>query len=169
MATIPQMKSLIDGTLDVGFARAPDRYPAGLTGFLVDRQQLCLAIPEGHPLASRIEVEPEMLVGEPLVATLLEMEMGFWSNIRAVAPPNVPMRIVARVSDPFSELTMVAAGVGLGVVSDSLRHIAIPGVVYRNFSGATRSADHVVVFRKNEGTPVVKAFVSLLRARARSA
>src|ERR1700688_2817969 len=45
MATVQQMKELEDGSLDVGFIRAPDRYPTGLTGFIVDRQPFWLALP----------------------------------------------------------------------------------------------------------------------------
>jgi DNA-binding transcriptional LysR family regulator len=168
MATIQQMKALIDGTLDVGVALAPDRYPAGLSGFIVDRQPFWLAIPQDHPLAARKEIESEMLVGEPLVATLLETDMGFWSNIRALTPPGVSMRIVARVPDIFSVLISVAAGIGLGVVTESLARIPIPGVVCRKIVKATRYSDHAAVFRKNEGAPVVKAFIALLRAKART-
>ena len=167
METIPQMKGLVEGTLDVGFTRLPDRYPTGLTGFLVDRQSFCLVIPEAHRLASCKEVAPEMFVDEPFVATLLEMEMGFWSNMRAVTPPGMTMRVVARVPDAFSVITAVSAGIGLGVVSDSLAHIAIPGVVFRKIGGATRLSDHAAVFRKNEGGPIMKAFIAVLRARAR--
>jgi DNA-binding transcriptional LysR family regulator len=167
METIPQMKALMDGTLDIGFTRMPDRYPTGLTGFLVDRQSFWLAIPEGHPLASHKEVMPEMFVDEPFIATLLEMEMGFWSNMRAVTPPGAQMRIVTRVPDALSVLTSVAAGIGLGVLSGTLTRIAIPGIAFRKITGVTRSSDHAAVFRKNEGAPVIKAYIAALRAHAR--
>ena len=167
METIPQMKALVEGTLDVGFARSPDRYPTGLTGFLVDRQSFCLAIPEAHRLASCKDVAPEMFADEPFVATSLEMEMGFWSNMRAVTPAGMTMRIVARVPDAFSVITSVSAGIGLGVVSDSLAHIGIPGVVFRKIVRATRYSDHAAVFRKIEGGPVMKAFITVLRPKAR--
>jgi DNA-binding transcriptional LysR family regulator len=167
METIPQMKALIDGTLDIGFARAPDRYPTGLTGFLVDRQSFCLAIPEGHPLASLKEIEPEMLTDEPFVAMMLDMEMGFWSNMRAVTPAGASMRVAARVPDAFSVLTSVSAGMGVGVLSTSLARIAVPGVVFRKITRPSRYSDHVVVFRKNEGAPVIKNFIAMLRAKAR--
>src|ERR1700687_3291163 len=87
METFPQMKALIDGTLDVGFTRAPHRYPAGLTGFIIDRQPLWLAIPQDHRLASRKVIEPEMLASETFVATFLDMEIGFWGNLAAVGLP----------------------------------------------------------------------------------
>jgi DNA-binding transcriptional LysR family regulator len=76
MQTLPQMAALTDGSLDIGFARAPERFPAGLVGFVVDRQPLCLAIPSGHRLASHSVIPPEALTGEEFVTTSLEMELG---------------------------------------------------------------------------------------------
>jgi DNA-binding transcriptional LysR family regulator len=64
-------------------------------------------------------------------------------------------------------LTSVAAGMGLGVVSGSLTRVAMPGVVFRRVTKMTRSSDHVLVFRKNEGAPVIKAFIAMVRANAR--
>jgi len=45
METFPQMKAIIEGVLDIAFIRAPQRYPAELTGFVVDRHPYCVAIP----------------------------------------------------------------------------------------------------------------------------
>jgi DNA-binding transcriptional LysR family regulator len=169
METFPQMKALIDGTLDIGFTRAPQRYPSGLTGFIVDRQPLWLAIPEGHRLASRNMVEPEQYASEPFVATLLDMEIGFWGNIAAITPSGATLRVVARVPDAFSVLTSVAAGVGLGVMSEGLTSIKMPGIVYRQIMKTNRSSDHVLVYRKNEGATAIKAFIAMVRSRSRSA
>jgi DNA-binding transcriptional LysR family regulator len=168
METFPQMKALIDGTLDVGFARAPHRYPTELTGFIIDRQALWLAIPTGHRLASRKVIEPAMLADEPFVATSLEMDVGFWGNIQAITLPGMSLKVVTRVPDAYSVLISVAAGMGLGVLSESLTNIAVPGVICRKIVKAARTSDHVVTYRKNEGAPGIKAFIAQLRARARS-
>jgi hypothetical protein len=42
-------------------------------------------------------------------------------------------------------------------------------VTYRRIGGRPRYADYVVVFRKAERSPAVKAFVAMLRARQRRA
>ena len=168
MATIEQMKALLDGTLDVAFTRLPDRYPTGLAGFMIERQSLCAVLPANHRLCALAEIEPDMLAGEPMIATPLELEMGFSNNIRAITPSRITMNVVTRVNDPLSVLTMVAAGKGLGVLSESVSRIAFPGVVFRRVVNATRLADHAVVFRKNEGAPVIKAFIALLRAKAKN-
>jgi hypothetical protein len=55
------------------------------------------------------------------------------------------------------------------VVTESLATLPVPGVVFRKIVNVARHSDHAAVFRKNEGTPVIKAFLAMLRAKARSA
>ncbi len=93
--------------------------------------------------------------------------MGFWSNMRAIAPAGSSMRIVTRVPDAFSVLASVAAGLGIGILSASLSRIAFPGLIFRRIARVSGTSDHVAVFRKNEGAPVVKAFIAMLRATTR--
>jgi DNA-binding transcriptional LysR family regulator len=168
MLTFAQFKALIDGSIDVGFTQAAQRYPSGLTGFVVDRQPLWLAIPEGHHLAARKQVTPAMLVDESFVAVSLEMEVGFGGNIATISPPGVSLRIVERVPDIFTVMTLVAAGVGIGVLSEPLTRVSIPGMIFRKIVGVTRMFELAVVYRKNESSPVVKVFVDFLRTRARA-
>src|SRR5215831_7384866 len=51
METFPTMKAILEGSLDIGFVRAPQSYPMELAGFVIDRHPYCVAIPAGHPLA----------------------------------------------------------------------------------------------------------------------
>jgi DNA-binding transcriptional LysR family regulator len=167
MQTLPQMAALTDGSLDIGFARSPERFPAGLAGFVVDRQPLCLAIPSGHRLASHSVIPPEALTGEEFVTTSLEMELGYWSNVSSVVPADSPVKIVARVPDTTSVLFSVAAGLGLGVLCESLTRASVDGVTFRKIAGAPRTSDHVAVFRRNESSPLIKAFIGMLREKTR--
>jgi DNA-binding transcriptional LysR family regulator len=165
--TVEQFRNLIDGSLDIGFARLPYRYPGGLAGFLVDKQKYYLGVPLKHPLAGRKQVTPAMLEAEPFVATSLEMEIGFWSNTAAIAPPGVTLQIVDRAPDVISMMALSAAGAGICVVSESLTRVAIPGLVFCEITGTTRTSDHVVVYRKNEGAPVVKGLINYLRSNVK--
>ncbi|MBI3704065.1 MAG: LysR family transcriptional regulator [Rhizobiales bacterium] len=167
MQTFAQFKALINGNLDVAFARALARYPTGLAGFIIERQPFNLVLPENHPLAARTQVTPAMLVDESFIGMTLEMESGFWGNIAAVTPPGLSLRIVERAPDAFTVLALVAAGIGISVLSESLSRINMPGLTFRKLVGVTRTADHAVVYRKNESAPVVKAFIDFLRAEAK--
>jgi DNA-binding transcriptional LysR family regulator len=166
METFPQMKGLIDGVIDVAFIRAPQRYPAELTGFVVDRHPYYVAVPQGHHLAHRKQVTLAMLADEEFVAGSLEMEVGFWGNLGAVSKPGQTLRIVQRTPDIFSLLTLVAAGAGLGIISAPMQSVVIPGIVYRKIVGALQEAEIAVAYRKRESAPVVKSFIHRLRARA---
>jgi DNA-binding transcriptional LysR family regulator len=161
--TLPQFKAILDGSLDVGVMRMPRRYPSNLTGLVIERQRFCVALPEGHRLMALKQIAPEDLKEEPLIAAPLEMEPGFWGNISSVIPARMRVNITERAPDAFTMLTLVGAGLGVGVVSGSLSRLAIPGVVYRDIAGVTRQADHVAVFRKNEASPVVSHFIKSLR------
>jgi DNA-binding transcriptional LysR family regulator len=66
-------------------------------------------------------------------------------------------------------LTSVAAGVGLGVMSEALTAIRIPGLVFRRIMKTSRLSDHVLVYRKNEGATATKAFIAMVRSRTRGA
>ncbi len=165
METIPQMKALIDGALDVAFIRQPRNYPVELTGFTVDAQAPWLAIPKDHHLAKHDVIDPEMLHGERAITTQVETEVGFWSGIAAVNSSMVSLQIVARYPDVFSVLNGVAVGVGIAVLSESLSRISIPGVVFRKIQNTEKLIAHVVSFRKNERAPATKAFIDMLRKR----
>ena len=167
MLTFAQFKAVADGTLDVGFAQAPQRHPYGLTGFVIHRQPFWAVLPENHHLAARKFVTPAMLADEGFVTISLEMETGFWQNIAAVSPPGMSPRIAERAPDAFTVMTLVAAGAGISVLSEAFTRVSMPGLVFRKIVGANRTSDLGVVHRKNESSPVVKAFVDFLRAEAR--
>jgi DNA-binding transcriptional LysR family regulator len=168
METFPQMKAVIEGDIDIAFIRAPQRYPAELTGFVVDRHPYFVAIPKTHPLARRKNITPAVLAKESYVSGSLEMEVGFWGNLGAVTKPGQSLHIVERTPDIFSLLTLVAAGVGLGIISAPMQNVAIPGIVYRKITGALQEAEIAVAYRKSEGAPAVRSFIQRLRNRARA-
>lgn len=166
--TFPQMRALAEGEIDVGFARAPIHYPDGLSGFVIDRQPFYLALPEGHPLTKRKQITLPSLVGEDFVTASLEMEIDFRGNMDAITLPGKPLHIAASAPDTFSVLNLVAAGYGLCVIAEPMTQVTIPGIAYRKIVGARRQAEIAVVFRKNEGAAVVKAFIQMLRTKARA-
>jgi DNA-binding transcriptional LysR family regulator len=167
--TLPQLKALAEGTLDVGFMRTPGKYPSELAGFVVDSQEVWLAIPDGHPLAACNMIAPEQLASEPFIAHPIEYELILAGNGSAFAPMGDAGRRVSRVSDIISALMLVASGAGLTPVPKSITQVGMAGVTYRRIGGKPRYVDYVVVYRKSERSPAVKAFIAMLRARQRAA
>lgn len=65
--TLDIMKGLRQGDLDVGIVRTPVSGTAGLVVTQLMSESLVLAVPHGHRLQSRSEVELEQLRDEPLI------------------------------------------------------------------------------------------------------
>ena len=165
MQTMNLYAAVIDGAIDVAFSRWADRYPPGLAGFLVKRLPLYLALPERHHLAARRQISPGMLLDEAYVSTSVAREVGLWGNVAGKLEKSP--RIVARADDVVSVLTLVAAGVGISIVSEGMCRVAIPGVVFRELIGTGHQAEFALVHRRNEDAPVVKAFIQMARTRTR--
>jgi DNA-binding transcriptional LysR family regulator len=167
--TFEQFRALTDDTLDIGFTAAPQSYPAGLTGFVVDRQPYYVAIPESNPVSRLKRLTPADIADQPFVAVSLEMEVGFGGgNIAAITPSGTSLRIVERGPDIFSVLTLCAAGVGLSVMSEPMTNVKVPGLVFRKVEGASRAFDLALVHRRNEAAPAIRSFIDFMRTRART-
>jgi DNA-binding transcriptional LysR family regulator len=165
--TFPQMDAIANGQLDIGFTRPMGRYPTGLTGFVLLSEPYVLAIPSKHPLARKRRVAPADIIGEPLIAASLQMEVGFWDNLASLAASDGPLNIVARAADMLSVIALAASGVGISAVSQCLQNMPIPGVVYRPISGAGRRAELAAVHRKNESNQLVRGFINTLRSMSK--
>jgi len=161
--TFTQLKGIIEGALDIGFIRKPQRFPTGLAGFVVCRRPFWAAIPKDHPLAAQDRITPAALADEKFVALTIEMEAGIWGNIAAAVPPSSSPQVAQRAADTFTLLTMVGAGLGITIIPEQLRRLDIPGVVFRRIVGAARLNEISVVYRKSEAGRAIKAYIELLR------
>jgi DNA-binding transcriptional LysR family regulator len=63
---------------------------------------------------------------------------------------------------------MVAGGLGIAFVPDSLRCLHIADVVYRRLDDMVEQSNLAVVFRKSERAPAVMAFLDHTKKLARA-
>jgi DNA-binding transcriptional LysR family regulator len=160
-----QLEELTEGRLDVGFLRAPARYPAGISAVVIARQPVVIALPRDHSLAKKATVSATMLAEESFLAPTFETEIGLFPHTAALGQQgNFVARIVDRIPDLFTTVTLVAAGVGIAVVPQSCSCIQIPGVVYKPLSPHMRQIEMAAAFRRDERAPAVKAFIQQLKS-----
>jgi DNA-binding transcriptional LysR family regulator len=164
METVRQLNALAQGHIDLGFLRPPLRYPSGLTGTLIWKQPFVVAVPKDHPLARESRIRIASLADEPLIASSVELELGFGGQIQEIAAEGrFTPKIVNRAPDILTILTLVAAGVGCAFVPASFRRIAMPGLVYRDLAGPERNALLAAARRRDDLVPAVKAFTRVLK------
>ena len=163
METLPQLRSIISGDLDIGFLRRVDTFPAGIQAFNLPPQKMYLAMHRDHPLAKLKRITPEILTKQKFVAYELDAEIGFLRNIAAVLPSGTVPQVVQRAPDAVSLLTLISANVGISVIAESLINVADDSVVLRPIAGVRRFSQNAVAFRANEPSPAVSAILKELR------
>lgn len=164
MQAARQLEQLTEGRLDIGFLRTSTRYPTGISSVIIATQPIVIALPSNHKLAKNTSISAAMLAEERFLAPTFETEVGLFQHTAAIGQQGkFVARIVDRIPDLFTMVTLVAAGVGIAVVPQSCSCIQIPGVVYKPLSTQTKPVELAAAFRRDERAPAVKAFIQQLR------
>ena len=156
-----QLVAIIESRLDVGFIRPLKEYPDGVSASVIRQERLLLALPADHRLADEVEaVEVRVLSDETLIVPQFDEDEGlmdyaaeFVAAVRPTPEQIYPVRGIA------TALSLVGAGVGVALVSESWRSLAMANVVYREIVDFERLATMVLAHRTRESAPAVLAFV----------
>ncbi|MEU8297152.1 LysR family transcriptional regulator [Micromonospora sp. NPDC048909] len=130
----PLVEGLFDGRYDLAFTRPPQ--VPGLASRTLATEQVCVVLPEGHPLAGRAELTLPELADERWVMT----PRSSWEPWHRVfdekfrAAGFVP-DIVARDASAQGLLGLVAAGVGITRLGFSAHNLRRTGVVFVPLTG----------------------------------
>lgn len=157
-----QVQALRDGGLDVGHIYAP---PAdGLRIALVAEEPYRLAIPADHPLAADAELTEAHLDGEAFIALPErgnpQARAEWIAACRATGfTPDVRVEAI----EPATILGLVAAGVGLAMVQESLAATAPAGVVLRDVP-AFPLRMRVFAAVAETGSPAAQAYFEIVAA-----
>ena len=141
--------------------------PVGGTGVesLVLRDEPMVAVlPEGHPLAGRDAVALRELAGEPFVFCPRRRGPGLYDQIvgfcrEAGFSPNVAQE----AAQEHTVVGLVASGVGVALGFECMGKMGNPGVVFRPLADAGMSVELCLLWRTDDPSPALRAFVDLAR------
>jgi DNA-binding transcriptional LysR family regulator len=157
-----QPEAILEGRIELGLVCAPVPAP-GLVEIPLVRERLVVALPRRHPLAARRRLRPRDLDGRPYVGVRPDIEPA-WAQAaaRALKLAGCVPQLVQETDTKVSLIGLVAAGLGLSVVSESMSTLERRGVVFRPLVGL----DLVLVLSAltpQSPTPRAAAFLELLR------
>jgi DNA-binding transcriptional LysR family regulator len=162
LGTTEQLRQLESGRLDVGFLR-PQRARAGLSIEPVRSERVVVALPDRHPLAARQRVHIADLADERLVLLTRAGSPGLRSALEPLTDEDA---IVQEVAEMQTLIGLVAAGVGISLVPESVRGMQRRGVTYRALAEDAPTVELAVAHRAGDDSPVLQAFLALVRAMA---
>ena len=141
---------------------APDAAP-GLVELSLVRERLIVVMPARHRLAARRTLHPRDLDQQPYVGVRPDIEPA-WAQaaFRALKLAGAVPRLVQETDTKLSLLGLVAAGLGLSVVSESMGELTRKGVVIRPLSGLSLRLS-LALLTPPAATPRAAAFAQLAR------
>ncbi|MGI4838966.1 MAG: LysR family transcriptional regulator [Janthinobacterium lividum] len=149
MTSPQQWAALRDEQIDIGLSRPP-MIQAGIDSQRVYRERLCAVLPVGHALAEAGAIALEALAGETLItyppveALYLHDLINGWLHVRGVTFADVQ-----HVTQTHSILALVAAGLGVGIVPQSVERFMPAEVVLKPIVGAEEvSVDLILAWRR---------------------
>lgn len=159
-----QFPEVSAGNLDAGIVRLPyPNMPDNVITRTLLQEHLWIALPGDHRLKECHGVRLADLEGEPFVATHLPSNTGFSASMhRACAAVGIIPEIVHRSPQFASIVSLVAAGLGVAVVPESLRNLYVPDVIYRPLTDVAETANISIVYQAHRESPALDLLLSCL-------
>ncbi|WP_426995661.1 LysR family transcriptional regulator [Pseudarthrobacter sp. N5] len=156
-----QIEQLLDGNLDLGLIRDPGDIP-GLNLELLSTEDLVVVLPDTHHLAAAKEIRPQDLEGEPLILFPYRLMPGFVTRVlRLFDALRTPPNVVQQAIHQETVLGLVAAGLGISVLPESVQRFQMPGVTTRRFVSRPQTELHTA--RAFGHSPAVDDFILCLK------
>ena len=164
MLTEEQTDALRDMRIHVGIGRQPTAVE-GCTSCTLLRERVVVALEAGHPLAARKTLRMADLADTPLILYPKHQNAQFKHSVQSLyRDAGVTPMVAHEAYEIQTAIALVAAGLGVTIVGESVarhgrtdvvfRHLAGPGSSYRTTLAAT--------FRTDDASPHLRAFLGCL-------
>jgi DNA-binding transcriptional LysR family regulator len=157
MQSIDQLEALSSDKIDLGIIRPISQRP-GVASACVLTELFVLAVPTSHPLADRETAQLSDLDGEPFI--MYSPSEGRYSYEMLVGPFRAAAcapRYVQYISYPHTILSLVSAGLGLGLVPVSAARLHFDNVCFKDIELGGARAELHLAWRASGDKPAVNA------------
>ncbi|NLY64417.1 MAG: LysR family transcriptional regulator [Alcaligenaceae bacterium] len=166
MTTLQQFDALKMGRIDIGLGRIKLSDPEIARLVLLD-EPLAVAVPKQHPLAGRKNVDIHDILPEPLILYPAFPRPSYADHILDLFrqhgyTPNV----VQEANELQTAIGLVAAGIGIVIVPDSVKRLLREDVVYIDLKAQGFSSPVMMSWRKNDQSDFLKKVVGLAKNMA---
>jgi DNA-binding transcriptional LysR family regulator len=164
--------ALMQERLDAAFVRSPIGLVEGIAVHSVLDEAMVAALPAGHKLARRGGAGPltlAELAAETFILYRRPLGPGLYDAIIAACQrAGYSPKIGQEAPRMLATLSLVAAGLGVTLVPESMRRLRVAGVIYRAIETASGlTAPLNLAYRRDERSMAARRFFALVRQSAR--
>ncbi|MBB4368362.1 DNA-binding transcriptional LysR family regulator [Bradyrhizobium sp. cir1] len=164
MNTVEQIAALKEGRIDVGFGRLRFDDPAIRREVIVE-ESLLVALSPDHPLRERETLRFVDIAAEPLVLYPRSPRPSYADQILSFfRDRSMEAQVVQEVRELQTALGLVAAGVGISLVPQSVQHLRRHDVLYRPLAEDSITSPLIMSFRASDTSPEVREILEVIRA-----
>ena len=162
LCTLDQVKALQTETIDVGLLHPPISDPC-LKLYPLPGEQLVVALPHAHALAQPLEFPLKSLSNEPFILHCRHEGPMLYDKILSLCRDAgfTPQIIHGEVKHQ-ARVGLVAAGMGITFVPESLQNAGLTGVSYCRLSGESPELQLAVAWRQTQESPVLQGFLQVV-------
>lgn len=163
MLTAEQETALLDSELDIAVLRPPTRSDR-ISLRAIDREPLVLALPQQHPLnvetsVSMSDLRAERFIMYPESSRSVVRD----AIIRSCFASGFYPQVEHESGKTSTLLSLVAAGLGIAIVPDSARGMALSGVVFRDLSDV-ETVELALAWRRDDQSPLLTSLLTVLES-----
>jgi DNA-binding transcriptional LysR family regulator len=149
------------GTIEAGLLPFPVPVPDDVVVERVLAVELCAVFPQRHRLASRPRVTLAMVAQEPLVLLRRRVAPGFHDAlVAALGQAGVTPSVRCHATHLHTCVALVAAGLGVALLPAASHELRGRGVVYRSLVGPTPRLELAIVYRRDDPSRMLHAFLA---------
>lgn len=168
MGSTAQQRAVAEGRLDLGFIRIPRDRPGrdeALAELVVQREALVIALPKNHPLAGREAVALGEMKGEGFILFPREARPSYADLVLdACAKAGFSPTIAQQTQEVQTAVSLVAAGLGVTLVPESVRSLRRENVVYKAIAEPGAPVSELsAVYRRGDQSAVLGAFLNVMK------
>ena len=158
--------------IDAAFIRSPLASHEGLVVNLLFQEAMVIAVPQEHVLARRPSEDKALslktLANETFIVYRRHAGPGLYDAIlTACNQAGFSPHIGQEAPRIVSTLNLVAAGLGVSLVPESLQRMQLDGVAFRRVAGAAQpKAPLYLASRRGDASPTVRKFLELCKRSA---
>ena len=155
------ISQLESGALDLAFVGLPVA-STSVTARLIRREPFGAVLPLDHRLASEREIDLRELADDGFVTTPLSAGSALQeSTMRACVDAGFRPRVVQEITDPYMILMLVAAGVGVALMTSGVADITPPGTVFVPLTGDATYMNHGIAWSPQKMSPALAAVLEV--------
>lgn len=162
-ASVEIIDDVLLGTVDLGFTRPSFTtvMPRTLQAIPVYEDNLMVVLPVDHPLAlSSDPISIAQLKDENFVLRPRGSGTGFYEQVfEMCTEAGFAPHIVQEAVEATTTIGLIAAGVGVTVAPEALRHINVRGVVWRELNDANVKSRIYLIHNPANTNPIREGFI----------